>query len=69
MAVDVDQDPLWVDFSKAVQAAGGDVEEVVKEFMEAQVYRLPVAVRDDVKNSLKLPLFLAAVCRIKDVAD
>jgi len=61
MSIYVDQDPLWAELLKLVKDGEGDLDDVMEDFLPAQVHRLPVALYVDVKSGFKLTLFLSGV--------
>ncbi len=56
VSVYADDDPFWSDLARVKQGDGREME----EFFEKNVHRLPVAVRIDASNPLKLAVFLTS---------
>ncbi len=70
VSIYADDDPFWAELSAAAKkkaapapASGSDQppEDPVEKFFEANVQRLPVAIAAEVKDSLKLTLFLSGL--------
>jgi hypothetical protein len=63
ISVYADSDPFWAELAAAMKArdsaTSGDSR--LESFFEANLYRLPVAITAEVKDSLKLTLFLSGV--------